>query len=527
VITGGLGAFAYSRLAAIQKNSSVIVSDCLPGTALAGDIEANIRSNYADLLLHVMSTQPGEKAKLEKEMEDESAKLEDLYKQYDSTITLDRDRELFAAMRGAQGAYVTARKALLEASRNDPAACEQILDKTVEPAFNQFIATVDAVNQFNADNGSNAGKEITTTVNTAQRWTIVGCFAALGVGAALAFAIIRGVNAALIRFAGTLGNGGEQVASAASQVSSSSQSLAQGASEQAAALEETTAALEEMSSMTKKNAETASQAASISAEAKGAADRGNEAMVKMGSAIQEIQKSASETAKIIKTIDEIAFQTNLLALNAAVEAARAGEAGKGFAVVAEEVRNLAMRSAEAAKNTASMIEESVQASRNGVAITGDVAKTLEEITAASTKVNGLVEEIAAASREQAAGIDQVNTAVGQMDKVTQSAAANAEESASAAEELSSQAEQLNAMVRELNELVTGKNRAAEGSAAASAPTRGMRMAPAAPSFQPARAQALRRPPAAGSNAAAAKIPLDDGEAAAASREDFGDFSTAA
>jgi methyl-accepting chemotaxis protein len=95
----------------------------------------------------------------------------------------------------------------------------------------------------------------------------------------------------------------------------------------------------------------------------------------MSQAIDDIQKSSDETAKIIKVIDEIAFQTNLLALNAAVEAARAGEAGKGFAVVAEEVRNLAMRSADAAKNTADMIEESVKNSRNGVEISSEVSQT--------------------------------------------------------------------------------------------------------------------------------------------------------
>src|SRR6185295_18888337 len=145
-------------------------------------------------------------------------------------------------------------------------------------------------------------------------------------------------------------------------------------------LEETTSALEEMASMTRKNAETAQQAAGLAGETKSAADRGNQAMHKMGTAIAEIQKSATETAKIIKVIDEIAFQTNLLALNAAVEAARAGEAGTGFAVVAEEVRNLAMRSAEAAKNTSAMIEESVSNARNGVALSQDVAKSLGEIT---------------------------------------------------------------------------------------------------------------------------------------------------
>src|ERR1700689_1258089 len=130
-----------------------------------------------------------------------------------------------------------------------------------------------------------------------------------------------------------------------------------------------------MYSMTKRNAETAQQASVISAQAKDAAGKGNASMTKMSVAIEKIQKSAVESAKIIKTIDEIAFQTNLLALNAAVEAARAGEAGKGFAVVAEEVRNLAMRSAEAAKTTSVLIEGSVQNAKNGVTIAQDVAKT--------------------------------------------------------------------------------------------------------------------------------------------------------
>jgi methyl-accepting chemotaxis protein len=177
----------------------------------------------------------------------------------------------------------------------------------------------------------------------------------------------------------------------------------------------------------------------------------------MSTAIEDIKKSSDETAKIIKTIDEIAFQTNLLALNAAVEAARAGEAGKGFAVVAEEVRNLAQRSAEAARNTAEMIEGSVKNADNGVAISGEVATLLDEISGNNSKVNDLVGEISAASNEQAQGIDQINTAVGQMDQVTQSNAANAEESASASEELSAQAEQLSGMVDQLQTMVGGSS----------------------------------------------------------------------
>ncbi len=288
----------------------------------------------------------------------------------------------------------------------------------------------------------------------------VGTAGTVGIvaGVLLAIFLARSIISALKRIMLTLNEGAEQVTSAAGQVSAASQSLAEGATEQAAGLEETSSSLEEMSSMTKQNAENAQQANTLAAEARKAAGGGSEAMQRMCQAIDDIQKSSDETAKIIKVIDEIAFQTNLLALNAAVEAARAGEAGKGFAVVAEEVRNLAMRSAEAAKNTASMIEESVKNSSNGVEIAGEVSKVLQVIVEGVSKTTDLVGEIAAASEEQSQGINQVNVAVSQMDKVTQQNAANAEESASASEELSAQAESVKAVVDELMLLVGGADK---------------------------------------------------------------------
>jgi methyl-accepting chemotaxis protein len=295
--------------------------------------------------------------------------------------------------------------------------------------------------------------------STAQRATltiVVGTSLTILLAVVISFLVSRSVVNPINRIIGSLTDGADQVASASGQVSSASQSLAEGSTEQAAGLEETSSSLEEMASMTKQNADNAQQANTLASEARKAADTGTESMTRMNTAINDIQKSSDETAKIIKVIDEIAFQTNLLALNAAVEAARAGEAGKGFAVVAEEVRNLAMRSAEAAKNTSSMIEESVKNANNGVDIAGEVAKVLDEIVQGVGKTTDLVSEIAAASQEQAQGIDQVNTAVGQMDKVTQQNAANAEESASASEELSAQAEQMNQIVDELATLVGGK-----------------------------------------------------------------------
>jgi methyl-accepting chemotaxis protein len=239
------------------------------------------------------------------------------------------------------------------------------------------------------------------------------------------------------------------------QVSGSSQELAEGSSEQASSLEEVSSSLEEMTSMTKQNSENTRKANIMSEETQQAAHSGVDAMQKLVDAINRIKTSSDETALIIKTIDEIAFQTNLLALNAAVEAARAGDAGMGFAVVAEEVRNLAQRCANAAKETAQLIEESKSNTENGVRATDMVANTLSEIEEAANRVQGLISEVNAAGDEQAQGIGQINSAIAQMDQVTQATAANAEESASASEELSSQSRELHSMVELLMRVIEG------------------------------------------------------------------------
>ncbi len=329
--------------------------------------------------------------------------------------------------------------------------------KKLKPAADSLMTDSEAVLNGVYAFIDNTRKEANAQISLANILINVISISAMIIGILAAIIITRSITKPINRIIVGLTEGSEQVAAASGQVSSASQSLAEGATEQAAGLEETSSSLEEMSAMTKQNADNAQQANTLAAEAKKSASTGTDSMVRMNKAIQDIQKSSDETAKIIKVIDEIAFQTNLLALNAAVEAARAGEAGKGFAVVAEEVRNLAMRSADAAKNTANMIEESVKNARNGVDIATEVGKVLDEIVSSVGKTTDLISEIAAASAEQAQGIDQVNTAVSQMDKVTQQNAANAEESASASEELSAQAEQMDQIVQELAMLVGGNN----------------------------------------------------------------------
>ena len=252
-----------------------------------------------------------------------------------------------------------------------------------------------------------------------------------------------------------LSAGAEQVAGASAQVSAASQQLANGASKQASNLEEVAASLEEVTSMTRQNADNARRANVTAQEAASAASQGAEDMTRMASAIEKIGASARETAKIVKTVDEIAFQTNLLALNAAVEAARAGEAGKGFAVVAEEVRSLALRSAEAAKTTAALIEESQNNTDAGAAVSREVSERLRKILTSATAVTTLMADVAQASAQQASGVAQINTAISEMDRITQSNAANAEESASSSQEMAGQSARLHDLVGDLVVLVNG------------------------------------------------------------------------
>ena len=282
--------------------------------------------------------------------------------------------------------------------------------------------------------------------------TVVG-IVALAFGAVLAFFISRGIIRALTQVITGLNNGAQRVNDAAGQVSGASQQLADGASEQASSLEETSSSLEEMAAMTRTNAENAKRANELSAQARRAAQGGDQTMEQLNGAMSAINESAGQISKIIKVIEEIAFQTNLLALNAAVEAARAGEHGKGFAVVADEVRNLAQRAAGAARETTALIEGSVANAREGTEVAGKVGETLGTIVADVTKVTDLIDGIARASEEQAQGVDQLNSAVSQMDKVTQQNAAGAEESAAAAQELASQAAVVQGIVNELAGMV--------------------------------------------------------------------------
>jgi methyl-accepting chemotaxis protein len=293
-------------------------------------------------------------------------------------------------------------------------------------------------------------------------WSIFLLIVGICIGAVLSLAlsmfITRSITRPLAGYIDNLKESAEEVTQASDRLSAESQAMAQGATQQAAALQETSSSLEEMASMSRQNADNASQANVLSGEAAKTLHNAGSTIENLISAMQGVSKASEDTAKILKSIDEIAFQTNLLALNAAVEAARAGEAGAGFAVVADEVRNLAQRAAQSAKDTAVLIEDTIAKVKLGSSLVSETSENFSELSNSTEKVINLVAEISGASEEQAQGAQQINKAISEVDKVVQQNAANAEEGAGASELLKAQADQLSAVVSGLVSMVNGVRR---------------------------------------------------------------------
>lgn len=465
-----VGIIAWISLAGVRRDAEFIRTDVMPGLTLSSTFMAEQSQNFARSLMRAQARNEAERAEWDREMAAGSAKIDQAFKSYEATMTTDVDRRLYGELEGLRQKFRDARthyENLMKTQQT--AAAVATLQEELYPAYNAYLGQCEKIFALNAGNGERVSSGIRTNTVRSSQIIIVATFVALVIGGCLGWIIVRGTGVVLRNVTEQLHAAAEQTAAAAAQLSASSQSLAQGSSEQAASLEETSASLEEIGSMTKRNADAAGQAKDLANQTRHAADRGAVDVGEMNQAMTNLQQSSANIAKIVETIDAIAFQTNILALNAAVEAARAGEAGAGFAVVAEEVRALAQRSAQSAKETAAQIEDSVKRSASGVQISRKVADSFAEIVTKARKVDELVAEIATGSNEQNRGIAQVNGAVTQMDKVTQTNAAGAEEAASAAEELSAQAEATRASVLSLRRLVDGAGKV-EAAAATQPPS---------------------------------------------------------
>ena len=451
-----LGIVSWLKTEQISRNVNGIASESLPELTLAGDLRFQAVLLRVTNLKHVLYDEAAQKDGLEKEAQQEEQAFTDLIAGYEQHVQAPEQQAIFTKIKPLWTQYLVETRKLRDASRQKDTAATQAYLLAAGKTGNELVKGVEDLRDYSAHQAAASTHTIVQLVAFSKQTVLVVITASVLLSVLVGWLITRSITAILSQVAKDLSAGADQTTTAAGEVSTASQTLAQGAGEQAASLEEASSSLEELASMTKRNSDNAQKANDLARQARMAADKGAGDMHTMGKSMDAIKAASDDVAKIIKTIDEIAFQTNILALNAAVEAARAGEAGMGFAVVAEEVRTLAQRSAQAAKETAAKIEGAIGKTAQGVDISHKVAEALNEIVVKARQVDELAAEVATASNEQNQGISQLNTAVSQMDKVTQSNAASAEESAAAAQELNAQAYSMKESVGRLLSLVGGE-----------------------------------------------------------------------
>jgi methyl-accepting chemotaxis protein len=325
----------------------------------------------------------------------------------------------------------------------------------IKAAFEKTMAPMDELYDFFDKRGVEAENAFWENL-TSQNW-VIGTISAIAIVLGVLIMLllprsvvkpVRNVIEGLLHSSGT-------TTTATNSLSGASHQIAGASSEHASSLEEVSAQLKELASTSQNTADNAKQVTDMLGGTRLSAEKSSEAIARLHTAITEIKASSEETAKIMKTIDEIAFQTNLLALNAAVEAARAGEAGRGFAIVAEEVRNLARRSAEASRNTAVLIEDAQKSANNGVTVSQQVDEATRDIISSIGKVDVLMTNVADLNDAQAQGIHHISTATIHMESITQSTASSASQFAESTDQIAASTREINTMVQVLQNIVGG------------------------------------------------------------------------
>ena len=463
------------------------------------------------------------------------AEIAELLKTLEAAITEPKGKTLMANIVEKRQAYQGVRdqmQALLK--QPDQPAAEAMLKDKVLPASVLYVNAVDELRRYERDLAAARGKEVREALQLAQGLLIGLLAASLGLGIAMAYVITRSVtrplqeavNAArviaandlsqpldsqrkdelgeLLRALGQMQGALRQMVSqvrqstdsitnASTEIASGNQDLSSRTEQAASNLQQTASSMEQLTGTVKQSADSARQANQLAVSAAEVAARGGKVVSDVVATMDEINGASKKIADIIGVIDGIAFQTIILALNAAVEAARAGEQGRGFAVVAGEVRNLAQRSAEAAKEIKALIGASVEKVESGSKLVADAGQTMSEIVGSVQRVTDIIGEITAAAAEQSDGIGQVNTAVVQLDQMTQQNAALVEESAAAAESLRDQAIRLAKVVGTF-QLDSGRGAAPAPVAVAAAKVPPASAAPkAAPKSTPAPAAKAAQP----------------------------------
>ena len=460
-ISGVIGCISYFGSSKVTKSYDKVADVALPNLTHLNDMFLAFRDIRINLRsLGLPNLDPAEGEKFLKNITELIASFEKSSEAYRATSSLPGEEELYENLYKEWTSFKALGGKLIAFYRDEsPESKEAILSiilKDCPESAAKFTAAIDKLKAFHIER---SGEFVTSAKSMAQNtngiilfFVLSGVFAGITAGIVFSNKITKTVS----EIADEMMKSSEKTSLASSDLSESSIKLSDGSSDSAASLEETVSALEELSSMVKLNSDHAKEANALSQKSQVSAQKGEEEITKLITAMNDMSKSSKKIEEIINVIDDIAFQTNLLALNAAVEAARAGEQGKGFAVVADAVRSLAGRSALAAKDINTLIKESVEKTIEGSKIANVSGQALHEIVNSVKKVADLNLEISAASQEQSTGLDQISRAMTHLDATTQSNAATARGVATSATEMSSQSEKLVELSNNLSHFITGR-----------------------------------------------------------------------
>ncbi|MEG2046876.1 MAG: methyl-accepting chemotaxis protein [Comamonas sp.] len=506
ILTAGLGIFSEFQLSRVNQTSTELSQRWVPAAQTLQNIRYAMQRHRVQLLQHVVSTAPADMADYEKLISQFWEELQGNLKSYAQYTQTAQEKELLSQVETDARSYDALTQQILVRSRAlKTEEAVAILNSDSRKLSRQITAKLDELLKYNGQSINAATAAGNAVFASSQIWLrsliVLCCVLGLGLAVLIARSIAKPLqkavelaqavaggrldmhieakgqdevaalthalgemNDSLRNIVGRVRQGTDSIATASSQIASGNHDLSARTEEQASSLEETAASMEELTATVKQNASNAQQANQLAAAASQVAQRGGATVSQVVETMDAINTSSRKIVDIIAVIDAIAFQTNILALNAAVEAARAGEQGRGFAVVAGEVRTLAQRSATAAKEIKQLIDDSVDKVAAGSQQVAQAGKTMEEIVGSVRRVTDIMAEISAASHEQTSGIEQINTAVSQMDQVTQQNAALVEESAAAAASLQNQAATL-ADIVSVFQLGAGSTRPAPASAA--------------------------------------------------------------
>jgi len=453
-ITLALGTFAlvnFGHIGFICSSSNRVTQSSVNGISLIQSIGTEVREIYMLTLKHRLTEDTDRSTAILADIRGHLEKLNILTENYEKTVTEPHDLRLLQVIKDARAPYANASVNVLTSDRGDLKATMSLVENQLAPAYDKYIAAIDAATIGQQSHTEESSWKIMNAVSQGRLGVFTGLCVALITALFVSIIVVVGIQKSLQRVVQGFEESSSGVFNIVGRLTASSQALGR----QASSLEKTSSALEQIAGMTQRNTEDSSKATDLAKRARAAAEKGAANMETMNATMQANKAASDEVAKIVKTIDELAFQTNILALNAAVEAARAGEAGAGFAVVADEVRNLAQRSATAAKETAAKIDGSISKTAQSVQISSQVGAAFNEIVLNVRQVDDLTAQVFAASQEQKQGLEQMNKAVMEIDKVTQSNAAAAQEGAANAQKLNAQAETMTHSLDELLLLLSG------------------------------------------------------------------------